>query len=87
MKYKHQPSGRGLLLTISSSVGKYLYAGELREKTHFMSRKTQSTDHGKMSNQPENASQAQLDQNKHMHPSKPAKDKPCPMGLGLGIPG
>ena len=25
-------------MTISTSVGKYLYAGELREKTHFMSR-------------------------------------------------
>ena len=25
------------------SVGKYLYAGELSEKTHFMSRKTHST--------------------------------------------
>ena len=87
MKCKHQHSGRGLLLTISTSVGKYLYAGELREKTHFMSRKTQSTDQGKMRNQPENASQAQLDQNKPMHPSKPAKDKPCPMGLGQGTPG
>ena len=30
IKCKHQHSGRGLLLTISTSVGKYLYAGELR---------------------------------------------------------
>ena len=48
MKYKHQHSGRGLLLTISTSVGKYLYVGELIEKTHFMSRKTHSIDQGKM---------------------------------------
>ena len=54
------------------SVGKYLYAGELREKTHFMSRKTHSTDQGKMRNQSENKSQAKLDQNRPMHPSKPA---------------
>ena len=32
IKCEHQHSGRGLLLTISTSVGKYLYAGELREK-------------------------------------------------------
>ena len=54
------------------SVGKYLYAGELREKTHFMSRETHSTDQGKMRNQSKNMSQAQLDQNKPMNPSKPA---------------
>ena len=72
MKYKHQPSGRGLLLTISTSVGNYLYAGELTEKTHFMSRETHSTYQGKMRNQSENTSQAQLDQNKPMHPTKPA---------------
>ena len=41
MKYKHQPSGRGLLLTISTSVGKYLYAGEIRKKTHLKSKDTQ----------------------------------------------
>ena len=41
------------------SVGKYLYAGELREKTHFMSRKPYSTDHGKMCNQPEHENQAE----------------------------
>ena len=72
MKCKHQHSGRGLLLTISTSVGKYLYAGELWEKTHFMSRETHSTDQGKMRNQLENTSQAQLDQNKPMRPSKQA---------------
>jgi len=53
------------------SVGNYLYAGEIRVKTHFMSRETHSTDQGKMGNQSENTSQAQLDQNKPMHPSKP----------------
>ena len=52
------------------NVGKYLYAVELREKTHFMSRETHSIDQGKMRNQSENTSQAQLDQNKLMHPSK-----------------
>jgi len=72
MKYKHQPSGRGLLLTISTSVGKYLYAGELREKTHFMSRKTQSTDQGKIRNQPENENQAEMGQNEPKYPSKRA---------------
>jgi len=72
MKYKHQPSGRGLLPTISTSVGKYLYAGELREKTHFMSRKTQSTDQGKMRNQPENVNQVEMDQNEPKYPSKRA---------------
>ena len=72
MKCKHQHSGWGLLLTISTSVGKYLYAGEIRVKTHFMSRETHSTDQGKMRKQSENTSQAQLDQNKPMHPSKPA---------------
>ena len=30
IKCKHQYSGRGLLLTISMNVGKYLYAGEIR---------------------------------------------------------
>ena len=34
IKYEHQPSGRSLLLTISTSVGKYLYAGQLKEKAH-----------------------------------------------------
>jgi len=72
MKYKHQPSGRGLLLTISTSVGKYLHTGELREKTHFMSRKTQSTDQGKMRNQPENVNQVEMDQNEPKYPSKRA---------------
>ena len=61
IKCKHQHSGRGLLLTNSMSVGKYLYAGELREKTHFMSRKTQSTDQGKIRNKPENENQAETD--------------------------
>ena len=64
------------------SVGNYLYAGEIRVKTHFMSRKTHSIDQAKMCNQSENTSQAQLDQNKPMHPSKPAYDRPRPMGLG-----
>ena len=69
------------------SVGKYLYAGEITVKTHFMSRETHSTDQGKMRNQSENTSQAQLDQNKPMHPSKQAQDRPRPMGLGQGGPG
>ena len=60
------------MLTISMSVGKYLYAGELREKTHFMSRKTHSTDQGKMRNQPENENQAETDQNEPKYPSKRA---------------
>ena len=34
IKDKHQPSGRDLLLTISTSIGKYLYESQLREKTH-----------------------------------------------------
>ena len=53
------------------SVGKYLYADELREKTHFMSRETHSTDQGKLRNQSKNTSQAQLDQNKPKYQSKP----------------
>ena len=57
-------------MTISTSVGKYLYSGELREKTHFMSRKTQSTDQGKMRNQPENENHAEMDQNEPKYPSK-----------------
>ena len=32
------------------SVGNYLFAGELTEKTHFMSRETHSTDQGEMRN-------------------------------------
>ena len=59
IKCKHQYSGRGLLLTISASVGKYLYVGELKEKTHFMSRKPHSTDQGKMCNQLEHENQAE----------------------------
>src|SRR6185312_8545776 len=47
--------------TISTSAGNYLYAGEIRVKTHFMNRKTHSTDQAKMCNQSENTSQAQLD--------------------------
>jgi len=50
IKCEHQHSGRGLLLTISMSVGEYLYAGKLREKTHFMSRETHSSVQGKMRN-------------------------------------
>ena len=34
IKDKHQPSSRDLLLTISTSIGKYLYESQLREKTH-----------------------------------------------------
>ena len=60
----------GLLLTISTSVGKYLYAGELREKTHFMSRKTHSIDQGKMRNQQEHENQAETDQNKSKYQNK-----------------
>ena len=37
----------GLLLTIFTSVGKYLYAGELKEKTHFKSKETHSSIQGK----------------------------------------
>jgi len=47
MKCKHQNSGRGLLLIISTSVGKYFYAGELKEKTHFKSKETHSSIQGK----------------------------------------
>ena len=50
IKYKHQHSGRGLLLTISTSVGNYLYAGEISVKKHFMSRETHSSVQGKMCN-------------------------------------
>ena len=32
------------------SVGKYLYAGEIRVKTHFMSRETHFSVQGKMHN-------------------------------------
>ena len=38
----------GLLLTIFTSVGKYLYAGELSEKIHFMSRETHTSIQGKL---------------------------------------
>ena len=65
IKYEHQPSGRSLLLTISTSVGKYVYAGEIRMKTH-------STDQGKMRNQPEHENQAEMDQNKPKYQSKQA---------------
>ena len=34
-------------MTIFTSVGKYLYAGEIRVKTHFMSRETYSIIQGK----------------------------------------
>ena len=47
IKYEYQPSGRGLLLTISTSVGKYLYAGEIRQKTLLKSMKTHSSIQGK----------------------------------------
>ena len=40
IKDEHQPSGRNLLLTISTSVGKYLCAGQLRKKTHLKSKET-----------------------------------------------
>ena len=40
------------------------------KKTHFMSRKTHSTDQGKMCNQPEYENQAETDQNKPKYPSK-----------------
>jgi len=46
IKCEHQLSGRSLLLTISTSVGKYLNAGELREKTHRKSKETHSIDQG-----------------------------------------
>ena len=35
-------------MTISTSVGKYLHAGELREKTHHKSKETHSSIQGKM---------------------------------------
>ena len=35
MKSEHQPSGRGLILTISTSVGIYLYVGEIKVKTLY----------------------------------------------------
>ena len=47
------------------SVGKYLYEGEIRMKTH-------STDQGKMRNQLEHENQAETDQNKPKYPSKQA---------------
>ena len=48
LKYEHQPCGRGLLLTIFTSVGKYLDAGVIREKTHLKSIETHSSMKGKM---------------------------------------
>src|SRR6185436_20836265 len=47
IKCKHQHSGRGLLLTISTSICKYLYAGEIRVKTHFKSMETHSSIQGR----------------------------------------
>ena len=47
IKCKHQHSTRGLLLIISTSVGKYLYAGEIRVKTHIKSMETHSSIQGK----------------------------------------
>ena len=47
IKYEYQPSGRGLLLTIFTSVGKYLYVGLTRQKTHLRSKKTHSSIQGK----------------------------------------
>ena len=54
------------------SVGKYLYAGELREKTHFMSREIHFPDQDKRHNQSENTIQALLDQNKPKDQNKTA---------------
>ena len=54
------------------SVGKYLYTGEIRVKTHFMSRETHFSVQGKRRNQSEHEIEAEMDQNKSMHPSKPA---------------
>ena len=53
------------------SVGKYVYAGELIEITHFMSRKTHFSIQGKRHNQLEHEIQAEMDQNKPKDPSKP----------------
>ena len=50
INYKYHHSGRGLLLTIFTSVGNYLYAGEIRVKTPFMSREIHSSVQGKMCN-------------------------------------
>ena len=63
---------QGLLLTISMSVGNYLYAGEIRVKTHFMSRETHFLVQGKRRNQSEHEIQAEIDQNKLKYPSKQA---------------
>ena len=57
-------------MTISTSVGKYLYAGEIRLKTHFMSRETHFLVQGKRRNQSEHEIQAETDQNKPKYPSK-----------------
>ena len=62
----------GLLLTISTSVGKYLYANELMQKTHFMSRETHFLVQGKRRNQSEHEIQAETDQKKPKYPSKQA---------------
>ena len=34
IKYEYQPSGKGLLLTNSTSIGEYLYVGILRYETN-----------------------------------------------------
>ena len=54
------------------SVGKYLYAGELREKTHHKSKETHSIDQDKRRNQSEHENQAEMDQKMLVHLSKPA---------------
>ena len=50
VKDEQQSSGRGLLLTISTSIDKYLYVGEIRQKTHPMSKETHSSVQSKGTN-------------------------------------
>jgi len=38
---EHRPSGKGLLLIISASVSRYLYAGEIKDKIHLKIKDTQ----------------------------------------------
>ena len=63
------------------SVGKYLYAGEIRVKTHFKSMETHFSVKDKRCIKSEHEIQAEMDQNKPKYPSKQALDRPCPMGL------
>ena len=66
MKCKHQNSGRGLLLIIFTSVGKYLYAGELKEKHTSRARKHTPQSKAKDVDQSERAIQPHMDSWAHM---------------------